>query len=99
MEPRSLEDIRAALQAHRDELEKEYGVVEIGIFGSYARGDASTGSDVDVLVSFNRPIGFFKFLELEERMGEWLGAKVDLVTRAALKPHIGRRILREVAIL
>jgi predicted nucleotidyltransferase len=44
-------------------------------------------------------VGFFKFLELEERLSEWLGAKVDLVTRAALKPHIGRRILSEVAML
>jgi predicted nucleotidyltransferase len=37
--------------------------------------------------------------ELEERLSEWLGAKVDLVTRAALKPHIGRCILSEVAML
>jgi len=38
-------------------------------------------------------------LELEDRLSEWLGAKVDLVTKAALKPHIGRRILNEVVML
>ncbi len=57
------------------------------------------GSDIDILVAFNRPMGFFKFLELEERLSEWLGAKVDQVTKAALKPHIGGRILSEVAML
>jgi len=46
-------------------------------------------------VDFDRPIGFFRFLELEERLSQWLGARVDLVTRDALKPHIGRRILDE----
>ncbi len=44
-------------------------------------------------------MGFFKFLELEERLSKWLGRKVDLVTKAALKPHIGRRVLSEVAMV
>jgi len=44
-------------------------------------------------------LGFFKFLELEERLSEWLGATVDLVAKSALKPHIGNHILNEVAML
>jgi len=44
-------------------------------------------------------LGFFRFLELEERLSEWLGAKVDLVTKAILKPHLGRKISQEVALL
>ena len=99
MKPPSTEEIKAILQERRDELAIHYGVTEIGIFGSCVRGDASVHSDIDILVSFDRPVGFFKFLELEDRLSEWLGAKVDLVTRAALKPHIGRRILSEVAML
>jgi predicted nucleotidyltransferase len=99
MKPPCLKEIEAILRERRDELASDYGVTEIGIFGSCLRGDAISGSDIDILVSFNRPVGFFKFLELEERLSEWLGAKVDLVTRAALKPHIGRRILSEVAML
>jgi predicted nucleotidyltransferase len=94
-----LQEIRAKLQLHRAELQREYGVVEIGVFGSYARGEATAESDVDILVEFGKPIGFFKYLELEECLGEWLGTKVDLVTRAALKPHIGERILEEVSML
>ena len=74
-------------------------MTEIGVFGSCVREEATGESDIDVLVEFNRSVGFFKFLELEERMSEWLGAKVDLVTKAALKPRMGRRILDEVAFL
>jgi predicted nucleotidyltransferase len=99
MKPPSLKEIEAILRERRDELAIDYGVTEIGIFGSCVRGDASSDSDIDILVAFNRPVGFFKFLELEERLSEWLGAKVDLVTKAALKVHIGRRILSEVAML
>ncbi len=99
MKPPSLKEIEAILRERRDELAIDYGITEIGIFGSCIRGETSSGSDIDILVSFNRPVGFFKFLELEERLSEWLNAKVDLVTRAALKPHIGRHILSEVAML
>jgi len=99
MKPPSLKEIQTILRTHREEMTQDYGVSEIGIFGSCVRGEASVGSDIDILVSFSRPVGFFKFLELEERLSQWLGAKVDLVTRAALKPHIGRHILNEVAML
>ena len=99
MERPSLKEIKAILHERRDELARDYDVAEIGVFGSCVREEAIGGSDIDILISFNRPVGFFKFLEVEERLSEWLGAKVDLVTRAALKPHIGRRILSEVAML
>lgn len=99
MTPPRLKEIEAILRERGDELAIDYGVTKIGIFGSCVRGDASSGSDIDVLVESNRPVGFFKFLELEECLSEWPGAKVDLVTRAALKPHFGRRILSEVAML
>ncbi|MBI4962756.1 MAG: nucleotidyltransferase family protein [Desulfomonile tiedjei] len=99
MKPPSLKEIQAILRERRDEMARDYGVTEIGVFGSCLRGEAAGDSDIDILVTFSRPVGFFKFLELEERLSEWLGAKVDLVTKAALKPHIGRRILSEVAML
>ena len=98
MQP-ALNELQAILRNRRKELEREYAVSAIGIFGSYARGTASEGSDLDILVDFDRPIGFFKFLELEERLSEWLGVKVDLVTKAALRPRIGRRILNEAVML
>lgn len=97
--PNSIKKIQTILRQRRDVLSLEYDVAEIGVFGSYARGEATGDSDIDILVEFSRPVGFFKFLELEERLGQWLNAKVDLVTKGALKPHIGRHILSEVEML
>jgi len=97
--PPTLEQLKDILREHRGEMARDYGVAAIGIFGSYARGEATAGSDIDILVEFDKPIGFFKFIELEEKLANWLGAPVDLVTKAALKPHIGQHILKEVAML
>ncbi len=99
MKPPKLIEIETTIRKHREELEKVYGVTEIGVFGSCVRGEASRTSDIDILVTFGRPVGFFKFLELEERLSEWLDAEVDLVTKAALKPHMACRILDEVAMV
>ncbi|MFO8009117.1 MAG: nucleotidyltransferase family protein [Candidatus Brocadiia bacterium] len=79
-----------------DHLREHYGVKRMGLFGSVAREGAGSESDIDLLVEFERPIGFFKFLELEEFLTDRLGQKVDLVSRRALKPRIGARILEEV---
>lgn len=97
--PPTLQRIEALLRERLKSLTSDYGVAQIGVFGSCVRGEITEGSDIDILVEFERPIGFFKFLELEEYLGEYLGAKVDLVTRTALKPRIGQRILSEVVML
>lgn len=99
MKPPGLKQIESILRERMDEIKLDYGVAQIGVFGSCLRDEATENSDIDILVEFDRPIGFFKFLELEERLGEWLDARVDLVTKAALKPHIGSRILKEVMLL
>jgi len=91
-------EILEILQAMKRELEAEYHVKTIGIFGSVVRGERHRGSDIDMLVEFQPPIGMFKFLELEELLSERLGGKVDLVSRKALKPEIGRAVLAEVVL-
>ena len=68
MSPPSLDQIEACLRGHRGEMARDYGVAEIGVFGSFVRGEATEHSDIDILVEFERPIGFFKFLELEEKL-------------------------------
>lgn len=93
---KSLDEIKFIVQSHKGELAEKYGVAEIGIFGSVVRGEAREDSDVDVLVAFNRPTGFIAFMDLLYYLEELFGAKVDLVTRNALKPRIGKRILNEV---
>ncbi|KAF5088595.1 Nucleotidyltransferase domain protein [anaerobic digester metagenome] len=93
----SREEVFAILQRLRDELSTRFSVSRIGIFGSVARGEQTETSDIDILVEFSRPIGFFTFVELEEYLSLRLGAPVDLVTPDALKPLIRERVAAEVA--
>ena len=87
------------IRQHMPELRNEYLVSKIGIFGSFARGEASNASDVDILVEFSRPVDIFHFIGLQDRLAEILGRQVDLATIRALKPLIKEQILREVLYL
>ncbi len=92
----SRDSVLQTLAGLMDQLREDYGVKRMGLFGSVARRGADSESDIDLLVEFERPIGFFRFLELEDFLTDRLGHKVDLVSRRALKPRIGARILEEV---
>ena len=96
-----LGEIKKTLLQHKDELKNMYGVKEIGIFGSYIRGEQSKQSDLDILVAFepDAKMDLIRFVELEEYLSELLGVRVDLVMKSALKPRIGKQILREVTYL
>jgi predicted nucleotidyltransferase len=89
-------EIFEILSRHLPEMRNEYGVEKLGIFGSVVKNSQTTTSDIDILVEFSRAIGMVKFLQLENNLQELLGAKVDLVTRKALKKHIGKQILQEI---
>jgi uncharacterized protein len=91
-------EILTILKKMKPELEEDYHVKSIGLFGSVVRDETRGDSDIDVLVEFRHPIGMFRFLELEEFLSERLGGKVDLVSKKALKPEIGRAILSEVVL-
>jgi predicted nucleotidyltransferase len=93
---KTIDEIKEVFNRNREELRLQYGVTEIGIFGSFAKGKQKDGSDLDILISFEKPIGFVRFLRLENRLAELSGTRVDLVTKNALKPYIGQRILEEV---
>ncbi|MGB9717671.1 MAG: nucleotidyltransferase family protein [Thermoproteota archaeon] len=92
-----IEEIKKILTEHKEELVERFKVKEIGVFGSYVRGEQKKrGSDVDILVEFEEPVGLFEFMDLEEYLSNLLGIKVDLVSKKALKPRIGEHILKEV---
>lgn len=92
----SVSDFQSKLRANLPDLQKKYGVRGLWVFGSRLRGDARPDSDLDVLVEFDdRPLSLLKFIEIENRLSDLLGIKVDLVEKKALKPLIGRRILQE----
>ncbi|UCE17575.1 MAG: nucleotidyltransferase family protein [Gemmatimonadota bacterium] len=90
------EKILRKLDALKPELKARFNVREIGLFGSFVREEEMETSDIDILVEFEKPIGFFKFMELEEYLELQLKRKVDLVSKKALKPFIGQYILEEV---
>ena len=83
------------LPEHMPELERDYGVASLALFGSYVRGEEQEGSDLDMLVDFSRPIGMFGLVATERYMSELVGVEVDLVTRPSLRRRIGRAILEE----
>jgi len=77
-------------------LFKRYGVTRASIFGSAARGTAKPGSDVDMIVSLEEPLGLFKFFEMQDALEEALGHKVDLATPRSLNPHLALRIANDL---
>ena len=58
---KTVKDIERIIQKNKKELKEEYGLREIGIFGSYVRGEQDKNSDIDILVEVERPMGFVKF--------------------------------------
>ncbi|MCU0286584.1 MAG: nucleotidyltransferase family protein [Acidobacteria bacterium] len=92
-------DIKNIINEFKPFLAEKYKVKDIGIFGSYVRGEQKENSDLDILVEFTERVGFFKFLELEEYLEELLQVNVDLVTKKALKPRIGKYILNELVMI
>lgn len=93
---KTLDEIKSIVAQHMDILKSRYSVKEIGVFGSYVRGKPGKKSDIDILVTFRKSVDFIEFLRLEEYLSNLLGLEVDLVTKNALKPYIGRQILEEV---
>lgn len=76
-----------------------YGIERVALFGSVVRGEEVPESDVDILVTFIKPIGLFKWVELEEELSKHLGRKADLVSARALKPRIRPRVEAEMVVI
>ena len=96
---KNLNEIKEILYKQKSYFEKKYKVSELGIFGSYVKGEQNENSDLDILVEYSDKIGFFDLLHLEEELSALAGIKVDLVMKSNLKKYIGRRILKEVQYL
>lgn len=89
------EYILSKLAELKPALYKDYAVKEIGLFGSFSDESFSEDSDIDLLVEFEKPIGW-KYFSLEIYLESIFGRKIDLVTRNALKRQIKNRILKQV---
>jgi len=89
------ENVIRLLVEHRDELQHQFGVKSLALFGSVARDEATETSDVDVLVEFDRPTGLFGLIRLQDYLGSLFGCPVDVGTSNSLKPRIRSRVLAE----
>lgn len=87
-------EIEKKIQALKPVLTKKYNVRKIGLFGSYAKGEQSETSDVDILIDLQEPLGW-AFFDLKEFLESQLDRPVDLVTRNALKKQLKDKILSQ----
>ena len=94
---KSLKEIKRRLEALNPVLKKKFSVDTLELFGSYARGEQTEKSDLDVLVTFFEPndVDLFKFIELRLFIKDELGVDVDLVEKDTLKPRLKGQILEE----
>jgi predicted nucleotidyltransferase len=83
---KSRQEILDILRSARPELEREFGVRRLALFGSRARDDAEEASDVDVLVEVDPELGL-RFVDLAERIEELVGLPTDVVSRRAISPR------------
>ncbi len=90
-----LESIQSTLKEIKPDLSTRYGVSTLGLFGSIVRDDFTEESDIDIVVSFSRPIGI-EFVTLADEIEDKLQRKVDLVSRNGIKPKYWEFIEPEV---
>jgi uncharacterized protein len=90
------EKILELLQAKYPFLAAEFGVSKIGLFGSFAKGQPDETSDIDIIVEFDRPIGF-RFIELVEYLENLLGRKVDVLTPQGIQGIRIERVAKSIA--
>lgn len=81
------EQIVKILRDKKPELQKKYPISELGLFGSYARGDYNEKSDIDILVDFNARIDGFQYIRLAHELKDAFQSKIDIVSRRGIKPQ------------
>ena len=96
---KTLIEIQTILAEIKTELQEKYHINSVGIFGSYARGEQNSASDVDILVEYTKKPSLFGLVELQDYLSDRLQMKVDLVTKDGLKSKIKENILAEVIYL
>ena len=92
---KTFDELRQLLSLQKQSLCENYQITEIGIFGSYARGEETEASDIDILVDYETAPPFIMLVELRDYLSQLFELKVDIVTKNGLKPRIRERVLAE----
>jgi len=79
-----------------EEFCKKYGIIFLGVFGSFARGEAEDDSDIDILAKFEHIGGLLEFIRVEYELSDLLGRKVDLVEEKGIPDLLKERIEKEI---
>jgi uncharacterized protein len=77
----------------------KHGIKKVTVFGSYARGDMTSKSDLDIIVQFTGRKSLLEIVRIERELGESTGVKVDLQTEKSLSPHLKPYIDKEMLVL
>ncbi len=93
---KKIDRIKNIIIQHKDELRDKYKILEIGIFGSYIRGEQKRKSDIDILVRFDEPVSLLEWVSAENYLSDLLKIKVDMVPEEDVRPELKKRILKEV---
>jgi len=93
--PLSRDSVVKILREHKVEL-AQFHISFLGLFGSVARDEAGPESDVDLLVSFDEPVGFFHLVRVQQFLESILRSKVDLVPQDALRKEFRDQVMKEV---
>ena len=91
----STEEVLACLKTFMERQKSEYRLISLGIFGSFARDEAQSDSDVDIVFETDEP-NLFRTVKMKAELEELLARRVDVVRlRERMNPHLKQRILRE----
>jgi predicted nucleotidyltransferase len=96
---RTRDEVLGILAQHKMLLLETYRITRLGVFGSYARGEQTDESDIDVLVEYDQAPSLWRLIELRDYLSELFANKVDVVTKNGLKARIKERVLAEVIYL
>jgi hypothetical protein len=77
----------------------KHGVKKVAVFGSYARGDMNSKSDLDILVQFSGRKSLLDIVRIERELGESTGVKVDLQTEKSMSPYLKPYIEKDLLVL
>ena len=91
----TLQEVLQELREHKPELQRKYPVSQLGVFGSYARGEATPESDIDIAVEISAPMGL-NFIAMADEIESLFGIKTDVVTKRSIKPEHLHNIEKDI---
>ncbi len=86
-------------KAEVQRIARQHGARNLRVFGSVARGEATEGSDLDLLVEMEPGRSLLDLVAIKQDLEDLLGCKVDVVTEAAVSPYLRERVLNEAVLL